>query len=109
MDSLFAPTALYLILAVSVALSAKGTAERVKGHSPIKPWEPWLFQAPVLVAFLHLFGYVTFQLFFFEQIPSISSRVNLIAHWLTIMLAGFAGAWNFARQLDRVRSDSMAP
>lgn len=109
MDSLFPPTALYLILAVSVALSAKGIAERVKGHSTIKPWEPWLFQVPVLFAFLHLFGYVTFQLFFFEQIPSVSSRINLFVHWLTIILAGFAGAWSFARQLDRVRSDSTAP
>lgn len=106
MDGLFPPTALYLILAVSVALTAKGTAERAKVRPSVNRWELWLLQAPIFVALLHLVGYVLFQLFFFDPLPTVSSRVNLMIHGLTLMLATLAGVWSFARQLTRIRSGS---
>lgn len=105
MDGLFPPTALYLILAVSVALSAKGAAERAKMFPSIDRWELWLYQAPIFAAMLHLIGYVVFQLFLFDQLSTVSSRVNLIMHGVTLILAAIAGAWSFARQLLRAGSE----
>lgn len=105
MDGQFPPTALYLILAVSVALSARGAAERARMLPTIDRWELWLYQSPIFAAMLHLVGYVVFQLFLFDQLPTVSSRVNLMMHGVTLILAAIAGAWSFARQLHRAGSE----
>jgi len=41
MDSLFPPTALYAVLAVAVAVTARVTTESAGGLCRIKPWN-WL-------------------------------------------------------------------
>ena len=63
MDGLYPPTALYLILAISVAITARVTTESTGKLSRIKPWKKWLLHSPVVLTWMHLLCYLFLQFF----------------------------------------------
>lgn len=104
MEGLFPPMALYAVLAVSVALTAKAIAEGARGTTTIRSWEPWLVYAPVFAAWLHILGYLFWRLFLADLPSSGFSRLNVIIHGVTLILAGLAGSSIFKKQLASVSS-----
>ena len=106
MDGLFPPTALYAAVAVSVAVTARITPGSDGGRSPAKPWEPWLLHVPVLAAWLHLLGYLAWNIMLTERAPEGFDRVNLMIHLATMALVGLAGGWIFFRQSSKSAKNS---
>ena len=101
MDSLLPPTALYALLAVAVAVTARVTTESAGEHSRIKAWKKWLLHFPVVVAWLHLLCYLLWQLFLYDRPPEAFDRTNMIIHTMTLMSVGLAGGWIYMRPLSK--------
>ena len=91
MDGLYPPTALYLVLAVAVAVSARVTTGSLGGHSRIKPWKKWLLHSPVGVAWLHLVVYLIWQLALTDWTPGAFDQTHLMIH--AVSSVGLAGGW----------------
>lgn len=109
MDGIVPPTALYAVLSVTVAVIARVTAESADGRFLIKPWVIWLLHLPVAVAWLHLLGYLVFQIVRADRPLEMVDLTNLIIHTATLASAGLAGAWIFIRQSSRLASSSTPP
>ena len=93
MDGLYPPTALYLILAISVAITARVTTESTGKLSRIKPWKKWLLHSPVVLTWMHLLCYLFLQLFLNDRPWESFDRANMIIHAMAVSSVGLAGGW----------------
>ena len=102
------PMALYAVIALAVAVTARLTVDDVRDRelSGQRPWLLWsLLHIPVLVALLHLCGYLFWQLLARGTERSGFEQVNLMIHTLAVVLVGAAGMWIYREQLLRCRSE----
>ena len=104
MDGLFPPMALYAAFAVSVTVTARVTTGSAGGDSQFRFWESWLLHVPVLVAWLHLLGYLFWRIGMTQRFD----RVNLIIHLAAMVTVGLAGTWIYFRQFSKIPDNSGA-
>ena len=103
------PLALYAVIGLAVTVTARLTVDDVRDRelSGQRPWLLWsLLHIPVLVALLHLCGYLFWQLLASGTERSGFEQVNLMIHTLAVMLVGAAGMWIYREQLLRFRLKS---
>lgn len=80
---------------------------RQRELSEQRPWVVWtLLHVPVLVAFVHLCGYLCWQLLARGTQRSLFDQVNLMIHVLALVLVGAACIWIYRCQLARCRSEA---
>lgn len=93
MDGLYPPMALYAVLAVSVAVTARVTTESAGRLSQIKSWKMWLLHFPVGVAWLHLVVYLIWQLSLTDWTQGAFDQTHLMIHAVAVSSVGLAGGW----------------
>lgn len=93
MDGRYIPTALYHILAISVAIKARVSTESTGKLSRIKPWKKWLLHSPVGVAWLHLVVYLIWQLALTDWMQVAFDQTHLMIHAVAVASVGLAGGW----------------
>ena len=108
MDGHFPPMALYAILALAVAVTAKVTESGIHAGMPIQGrW--WLFRVlhlPVLLAWLHLGAVLVRELFVAG--PSIDwfGHVGLVVHAAVLGLVGLVCMYTYRFQFHQWRLSS---
>ena len=93
MDGRYIPTALYHILAISVAIKARVSTESTGKLFRIKPWKKWLLHSPLGVAWLHLVVYLIWQLALTDWTQVAFDQTHLMIHAVAVSSVGLAGGW----------------
>ena len=100
MDGRYIPTALYHILAISVAIKARFSTESTGKLFRIKSWKKWLLHVPVGAAWFHLLCYMFWQLLLNDWPPEAFDRINMIIHTAMLTSLGIAGGWIYCTAIQ---------
>ena len=108
MDSHLPPTALYVILALAVTVTARVTDRDVRQGALLqqRPWLVGLLHVPVLMAWVHVAAFLACQLAA-PKVPLAGPEyMHLVIHTVVFGLVGIVCGCTYVSQIRHRRFDS---